>query len=150
MLAARSYKQELVLVVSNAAFLPLNAQPYLHMKELGMAHFMVMSSDRGNCTEVGGWLGGWVGGWVGGREGRWELGQICCGRQEQRMQQLHRHPLGTMHTSICSTHILLNVLADGGTPINRPSDCVCPLLVCQPLVLHLHTYTICIRGVMYV
>lgn len=52
MLSARSYKRELVLVVSNAAFLPLNAQPYLHMKALGMGHWMVMSSDRGNCTEV--------------------------------------------------------------------------------------------------
>jgi hypothetical protein len=58
MLSARSYKRELVLVVSNAAFLPLNAQPYLHMKALGMGHWMVMSSDRGNCTEVGGGWGG--------------------------------------------------------------------------------------------
>jgi hypothetical protein len=56
MLAARSYKKELVLVVSNAAFVAVNLQPYLHMKRLGMAHLALMAGDEEQCKEVGGHL----------------------------------------------------------------------------------------------
>jgi hypothetical protein len=53
MLEARSYKKELVLVVSNAAFVAVNLQPYLHMKRLGMAHLALMGEDEEQCKQVG-------------------------------------------------------------------------------------------------
>jgi hypothetical protein len=53
MLAARTYKKELVLTATEAKGLPLTMSPYLHMKEMGMAHFIFMAMNEAECKQVG-------------------------------------------------------------------------------------------------